>query len=79
MQLLCLTGFSVVSVISEFLTWPDKIVLLGKTQLDAIEVLIFKFLFDSYFSHDEFVLVNNVLRKYNEMEEEIKTSEEHTI
>ena len=27
---------------------------------------------DSYFSHDEFVSVNNVLREYDEMKEEIK-------
>ena len=41
--------------------------LLAKTKLDTIEVLISKALIDSYINHDEFVLVNNVLRKYNEM------------
>ena len=34
----------------------DKIVLLGKTKLDAI---------DSNISHDNFVLVKNVLKEYN--------------
>ena len=44
----------------------DKIVLLGKDQLNPIEVLISKALIDSYISPDEFVSVNNVLREYNE-------------
>ena len=43
--------------------------------LDSIKVLISKALTDSYISYDEFVLVNNVLRKYNEMKEEIKIRE----
>ena len=38
--------------------------LLEKAKPDTIEVL-----------HDEFVSVNNVLREYNEMKEEIKNSE----
>ena len=40
----------------------NKIVLLAKTKLYSIEVLISKALIDSYISHDEFVLVNNVKR-----------------
>ena len=44
----------------------DKIVLLGKDELNATEVLISKALIDSYISHDEFLSVNNVLREYNE-------------
>ena len=31
-------------------------------------------LIDSYISHDEFVSVNNLLREYNEIKEEIKIS-----
>ena len=54
-------------------------VLVRKFKLDTIEILISKSLFDSYISHGKFVLVNNVLRKYNEMKEEIKTSVEYTI
>ena len=49
--------------------------LLGKDTLNTIEVLISKALIDSYISHYEFVSVNNVLRKYNEMKEEIKNPE----
>ena len=52
----------------------DNIVLLGKTKLDAMEVLISKALINSYSSQDEFVSVNNVLRGYNERKEEIKKS-----
>ena len=53
----------------------DKIVLLGKDKLNASEVLISKALIDSYISHDEFVLVNNMLREYNEKKSEIKIPE----
>ena len=42
--------------------------------LNTIKVLISKILLESYISHDEFVLVNNVLKEYNEMKEEIKKS-----
>ena len=45
--------------------------LLGKDTLNNIEVLFSKALIDSYISHDEFVSVNIVLRKDNEMKEEI--------
>ena len=37
-----------------------------------MEVLIFKALIDSVISHDEFVLINNALKVYDEMKEEIK-------
>ena len=60
------------SIIKKSKRKHDKIVLLGKTKLDAIEVLISKALIDSCITHDEFVSVNNVLREYNEMKQEIK-------
>ena len=50
----------------------DKIVLLAKSKLNSIEVLISKALIDSNISHDEFVLINNVLKEYEEMKEEVK-------
>ena len=58
--------------------------MLAKTKLDAIEILIFKFLIDLIvtISREEFVLVNKALRKFNDAKEEIinqKTSEEYTI
>ena len=50
----------------------DKIVLLAKSKLNRIEALISKALIDLNISHDEFVLINNVLKDYNKMKEEIK-------
>ena len=40
----------------------DKIVLLGKNNLNTIAVLISKSFINSYNSHDEFVSANKVLR-----------------
>ena len=37
----------------------DKIVLLGKDELNTIKILISKTLIDLYISHDKFVSVNN--------------------
>ena len=42
----------------------DKIVLLAKSKLDSIEVLSSKVLVDSNISHDQFVLIYNLLRKF---------------
>ena len=50
----------------------DKIVLSAKTKLNSIEVLICKALIDLNISHDEFILVNNVLKEYDDMKKEIK-------
>ena len=49
-----------------------KIVLLAKSELNSIEVLICKSLIDTSISHDEFVLINDVLKEYDNMEEEIE-------
>ena len=46
--------------------------MLAKSKLNSIEVLISRSLVDSNISHDEFVLINNVLKEYEEMKEEIK-------
>ena len=56
--------------------------LLAQTKLNTIKVLISKALMNSYFNYDKFVLVNNVLREYNEMNEKIKNPKdtvEYTI
>ena len=50
----------------------DKEVVLAKSKLSRIEVLIFKALKEWNINHDEFVLINNVLKEYEDMEEEIK-------
>ena len=50
----------------------DKIVSLAKSKLNRIEVLISKSLIDSNISHDQFLSINNVLKEYEEMKEELK-------
>ena len=50
----------------------DKIVLLAKSKLNNKEILISKALDDSVVSHDEFALISNMLKEYNEMKEETK-------
>ena len=52
----------------------DKIVLLAKSRLNSIEVLISKTLIDSNFSHDEFVLIYNLLKEFYNMKEGTKNS-----
>ena len=46
--------------------------MLAKSELNSIAVLISKALIDSVISHDEFVLINNAVRKHNKIKEEIK-------
>ena len=48
--------------------------MITKSKLNSIEALISKALIDSFISHDEFVLINNVLKEYDAMKEEIKNS-----
>ena len=60
------------SIIKKKKNKHDKIVSLAKSKLNSIEVLISRALIDSFISHDEFILINNVLKEYNEMKEEIK-------
>ena len=50
----------------------DKIVLLPKSKLNNIEFLISKALFDSVISHDEFFLINYMLKEYSEMKRKKK-------
>ena len=49
----------------------DKIVLLAKSELNKIEVSFSKALIGSNISHDQFILINNVLKEYSKMKEEI--------
>ena len=50
----------------------DEIILLGKSKLNNIGVLISKTLIDLVVSHDEFVLINYVIKEYDKMKEETK-------
>ena len=65
-------GIKYKSVIKKKKKRNDKIVLSAKAQLNTIEVLISKALIDSNISYDEFVLINNMLKEYYGMKEEIK-------
>ena len=56
------------SIIKKKKKKQDKLVLLVKNSLEA---LIFKALLYSNMSHDEFVLINNVLKEYDDLEKEI--------
>ena len=49
-----------------------KIVLSRKSKFNKVSVLICKALINSNISHDDFFLLNNVLKEYGEMKEEIK-------
>ena len=52
----------------------DKIVLLAKFKLNNIEVLISKALINSNIRHNEFVLINNILKEFYDMKEKIRYS-----
>ena len=47
--------------------------------LNKIEVLISKALIDSDISHDDFALINNVRREYNDLKEEIRNWETYSV
>ena len=46
--------------------------MLAKSKLNSIKVFISKALINSNISHDEFVLINTVLKEYDDMKEGIK-------
>ena len=46
--------------------------MLAKYKINSIEALISKDLTDSNITHDKFVLINNMLKEFYDMKEEIK-------
>ena len=48
--------------------------MLAKAKLNTIAVLISEAFIDSNISHDEFMSVSNVLKEYDNMEKETKSS-----
>ena len=54
-------------------------ILLAKSKLNEIEVLILKALIYSVISHDEFILMNSVLKDYDDMKEETKNLKIYTV
>ena len=57
----------------------DEVVLLAKPKSDSIEVLIPKGLTDSNINHDDYVLINNVLKEYQDMKNKIKNLKTETV
>ena len=55
----------------------DKIVLLAKSKFNSTGALISKVLTDSNISHNEFVLINNIMKEFYDMNEEIKKSNDN--
>ena len=51
-----------------------KIVLLAKSKLNRIDTLISKALIDPVISHDEFILINTVLKEFYDSKKDIKNS-----
>ena len=45
--------------------------MLAKFKLNSIEFLISKVLINSVINHDQFVLINNALKEYHDIKEEI--------
>ena len=60
------------SIIKKKRKKQDNVSFSGKNKLNAVKVLISKVTIDSYINHGEVLSVNNLLREYNEMKEEIK-------
>ena len=56
---------------------PGKIALLGKFKSNSREIKIYKVLIHSNNSHNEFALINNVLKEY--IKEEIKNLKTETV
>ena len=60
------------SIIKKMRKKYQKTVLLAKSKLNKIEFSISKVLIDSNIIHDKFFLMNNVLKEFYDMKEEIK-------
>ena len=50
----------------------DEVVIFAKSKLNSKNILISKASIDLKMKNDEFVLINNVLKEYNSMKDEIK-------
>ena len=60
------------SIINKKKKRHSQVLSLAKSKLNSIEVLISRALIDSNISHNEFVLINNVLDEFHVMKEEIR-------
>ena len=50
----------------------DKILSFAKSKLSSVEFCISKTLIDSNITHEEFVLINNVPKEFDDLKKEIK-------
>ena len=57
----------------------DKKVLLAKSKLNSVELLISKALIDSNIIHNEFDSINNVVKEYNDMKEDLNNQSKDFI
>ena len=64
--------YEIIGVIKKYKSIIKKKRRSTKSKLDSIEVLNSKALIDSNISRDKFVLINNVLKEYYDVREEIK-------
>ena len=60
------------SIITKTKKKHNKIIFLANSKLHSIEVLIFNTVIDLNISHDDFFLINNVPKEYDDMKKEIK-------
>ena len=67
------------SIIKKKKNKHNKIVLLAKSKLNNIKVLFSNASIDSNKTHDDFVLINNVLEEYGDMKGEIKNLKTWTV
>ena len=67
------------SIIKKKKNKHNKIVLLAKSKLNNIKVLFSNASIDSNKTHDDFVLINNVLEEYDDMKKEIRNLKTWTV
>ena len=67
------------SIIKKKKNKHNKIVLLAKSKLNNIKVLFSNASIDSNKTHDDFVLINNVLEEYDNMKKEIRNLKTWTV
>ena len=63
-----------ISIIKKKKKKHDKILSLAKSKLNVVEVLISKALIYSSIIHDDFILINNVPKEFDNIKKEIKNS-----
>ena len=68
-----LTGKGTIRAFECIIKKHNKKVLLAKTKLNSMEVLISEAFIDGSISHGEVSLINNVLKEYDDLKEQLKS------